>query len=219
MSAQAVDLHWASCNLVFFFLIDWQTVTSLVTCVFVHLCCSPGRAASTWKWVKFQAFSHISNHSASSLSLLQLISHLMCARGLCQAHWQWKNNLTGFNLFLPPTPSSLPPFLSFFFFFCVRLGGLEFILFANFHAQTELALQAWPAFTTTSGPPVRSWMYLECSRLWKKKKMFSFFFPLHNSTNLQFCHMLKSLASTIKNQNAELHKLQKGIWLPTVVQP
>lgn len=110
MSTKTVDLQVAPRSL--WFLIDWREVT-VVTCVFVPLHWSPGRAAPTWNWVKFQAFSHISNRPAFSLSLLQLISHLMCARGLCQAHWQWKNNLTGFNLFLPPP--SLPPFLSFSF--------------------------------------------------------------------------------------------------------
>lgn len=58
-------------------------------------------------------------HKAVSTTYL---TSFVCVCVLCQPHWLWKNNLTGFNL-LPP-PCLLPPRSPHFLFLCAseRLG-------------------------------------------------------------------------------------------------
>lgn len=90
-----------------------------------------------------------SRHSLTSQAALFLgfynlsyISLYVCVRGLCQAHWLWKNNLTGFNL-LPPSP---PPQL-----FVVYVSGS-----LGIHALSELTLQIRVCFMVALWPAVGS---------------------------------------------------------------
>lgn len=85
-----------------------------------------GSGVHAGKWVKFQAFSSLKPWS-SGLHLLQLISHLVCVvRALCQSHRLWKNNLTGFNLPPPHSPSSSHSFLPQLLC-CFEADGTHFV--------------------------------------------------------------------------------------------
>lgn len=71
----------------------------------------------TWESGLNSRHSLASEATAVSGCLLRNLSYILWVfvRVLCQAHWLWKNNLTGFNLLPPPPSSSLLP-LAFFFF-------------------------------------------------------------------------------------------------------
>lgn len=97
-----------------------------------------GAVGRTWESGLNSRHSLTSEATLCLVCLLYNLSYILCVfvRVLCQTHWLWKNNLTGFNL-LPPSSFLFPPsprvFLFFFFsfFFCVPLRGWEFILFGN----------------------------------------------------------------------------------------
>lgn len=137
--------------------------------------------AGQWELARWESGLN-SRHSPPSETTLCLVclrynlSYILrvFVRALCQTHWLWKNNLTGFNL-LPPHPpsSSLLPLAFFFFFccFCVPLRGWEFILFGNsMPSPSSHCKLDEPGFMAALRPPVKCGLSLKFAcHMWFKR--------------------------------------------------
>lgn len=121
-----------------------------------------GRGVSlTWESGLNSKHSLTSEATRFLVCLLYNLSHILCVfvRGLCQAQWLWKNNLTGFNLLPPLPPPSSSPCVYFFFllFFCAPLRGREFILFGtSMPSPSSLWKLDRPGFMVALRSPVMS---------------------------------------------------------------
>lgn len=89
------------------------------------------------EWLKFQAFCYIQGYSVWVCLFYSFILHRVCMWVPCQAHWLWKNNLTGFNCPPPPTSSFPSPFL-----FCCVLQRLGIhLIYSELRAQARLPVR------------------------------------------------------------------------------